>query len=52
MESSHIFSIEVQVILFSFSSCDVIDFFKNRREVLDVTNVSCYCCLILLFVLT
>ena len=57
MERSHIFSNELQFFLLvsDFSNAFLfllISCFLNGHKVLDVINVCCYCCLILLFVLT
>ena len=52
MNWSHIISVKVQVVRFSFSFSgryllSVIKFFLNGHKVLDVINVCCCCCLIL-----
>ena len=56
MQWSHIFPSEIQVCVFSFKFSGAIFtplislFFGHK--VVDVFKVCCYCCLILLFVLT
>ena len=58
MEWSHIFSNDVKsdLLIFSFIwryfDLAIKFFLKNWQKVLDEINVCCYCCLILLFVLT